>query len=213
MEKPILFSTDMVQALLDGRKTQTRRMLKIRACKHFIPHSYWHLEEIKKWNKDYHPYGKPGDLLWVRETFCPTGSDEYLNKSTAKPFFYIADVKNPEFVNKLMPEYGWKWKPSIHMPKVAARIWLKVTNVRVERLKDISKSDALAEGVFEIEKDEAYKDYMEQAGSYAGPIGSFFSLWESINGLDSLIADPWVWVIEFEVVSTTGRNDVKEVQL
>lgn len=193
MEKPILFSTEMVHALLDGKKTQTRRLVKMyKGDEHQLrQNSNWLFE-----NKTC-PYGKKGDLLWVRETFKKS-------EFTLNGFTYKANA-HPEMPNK-------GWKPSIYMPKSAARIWLKVTNVRVERLKDISKSSALAEGVFEIEKDEAYKDYMKQPGSYAGPIGSFFSLWESINGLDSLIADPWLWVIEFEVVSTTGRDNVKEVE-
>ena len=208
MERPILFSTDMVQALLAGRKTQTRRILKVKGCKAFIPHSSWSLEEIKRWNKEYHPYGKVGDLLYVRETW---------NENDNKFYFRASPDTLPRFIKNGISDGDFKfedciWKPSIHMPKTAARIWLKITNVRVERLKDISKEDAVCEGVFEIEKDEAYKDYMKESGSYAGPIGSFFSLWESINGLDSLLANPWVWVVEFEVVSTTGIKGVKEAK-
>lgn len=213
MERPILFSTDMVQALLAGRKTQTRRTNSLS----FVNESpeTWTCEKVEKepafffFNKeeeDYMveikcPYGKPGDLLWVRENFC--FADSFENGKEVRTYSYQATP---------LTKLKVKWKPSIHMPKKAARIWLKVTNVRVERLHDISKRDSLAEGVFEIEKDEAYTDYMKQAGAYSGPIGSFLSLWESINGLDSVLANPWVWVIDFKVVSTTGRANVKEVQ-
>lgn len=227
MERPILYSTIMVQALLDNRKKQTRRTNKLEVVNqepnNWIKPSLdssgeWVFSTEKGPAKQVRvkcPYGKLGDLLWVRETFCPTGSQEYLNASTEQPYFYKADVKESDFVKEMMANYGWKWKPSIHMPKDAARIWLKVTNVRVERLQEISKEDAIAEG---IEKaGEVFKFYMNPKPNYwkpavDNPIISFHSLWECINGENSWIANPWVWVVEFEVVSTTGRANVKEVK-
>lgn len=203
MERPILFSTEMVQALLAGRKSQTRRILKPQPPQQFsnFGGAIAFVTDKTLNHTVLCPFGRPGNLLWVRENFC--FADSFEDGKEVRTYSYKASP---------LTKLKVKWKPSIHMPKDAARIWLKVTNVRVERLKDISKEDALAEGVFEIEKDEAYKDYMKQAGSYAGPIGSFFSLWESINGIDSLLANPWVWVVEFEVISTTGRANVKEVR-
>lgn len=206
--RPILFSTPMVQAILEGRKTQTRRT---KGLEHINenPDGYRYdgsLEEspngdiIKKENhfmeiididgnpkekyiKIKCPYGNIGDVLWVRETYCKLYESLDL--------YYFKDDKS--FDHKKA-----KWKPSIHMPKAACRLFLRIKDVRVERLQDITNEDALAEGVKEIEKDEAYFDYMKGAGTYVRPIGSFFSLWRSINGEKSYDANPWVWVIEFE---------------
>ena len=198
--KPILFSTQMVQAILEGRKTQTRRVINnIHPDSEFHPDlnllGYTFVEpdgkiKVPEMASVIQGKYKVGDVLWVREKFrrlvdCRSGRFH--------SFEYYADM--PEAFHKQFPH---KWKPSIHMPKAACRLFLEITDVRVERLKDISKEDALAEGVLEIEKDEAYFDYMKGVGTYAGPVGSFFSLWESINGLDSLLANPWVWVVEFQ---------------
>jgi hypothetical protein len=186
-EIPILFSTEMVQALLAGRKTMTRRIVKMYATSDAHPmrqNATW-LQENKTC-----PYGEVGDVLWVREGFCPGYFDDGKHA-------YKADWN--KVAEELVPKP--KWKPSIHMPKSACRIYLKVKSVRIERLKDITEKDALNEGIKVIEKDEAYYDYMKGAGSYAGPIGSFYSLWRSINGEESFNANPWVWVIEFERVA------------
>ena len=152
-EHPILFSTPMVQANLAGRKTKTRRTRGLKYVNE-SPDNFKFLEfetdpkievklEVFKSYKGYFavffneneeytqlckcPYGQPGDLLWVRETFCPT-SFEYLHKDSQFPFAYKADLKEPYpgYERKMMNEMGWKWKPSIHMPKAAARIWLQV---------------------------------------------------------------------------------------
>jgi hypothetical protein len=188
-EHPILFSTPMVQAILAGRKTMTRRIFK--------DHPRLSSEDlsninIKEWFKDFPDYlgsfcayGKNGDLLWVREAFQHDGYG-YLYKS---------------YNSKLAD----KWKPSIHMPKVAALIWLRVTDISVERLKEISEDDAKSEGV-EI-NGRSWKDYFDKTNDYGcgDAVSSFRSLWESINGKESWEANPWVWVISFEVVSTTGK--------
>jgi len=182
---PILFSTPMVQAILDGRKTQTRRVVKGKEC----------------WPKC--PYGQPGDVLWVRESIAPTFG-EYLHKETNLPFIYKADVKGlTESEEKsLMKEFGFKYKPSIHMTKAACRIFLQVKDVRVERLQDISEYDAIAEGVKHwysfLYAENRYQDYLNSTSSWRSSISSFQSLWASINGLESWDANPQVWVIEFE---------------
>lgn len=214
MEKPIAYSTEMVLATLDGRKSQTRRMVKMYSNdEHPLRQNpTWLLE-----NKTC-PYGQKGDLLWVREEHLITFSEDKCwitveFKDGYKFTVYFKEMSLILLERLRKRKTLGKWQRARFLPKEFARLWLNVTNVRVEKLKDISKTDALAEGVFEIEKDEAYKDYMKEAGSYAGPIGSFFSLWESINGIYSLLANPWVWVVEFEVSSTTGRANVKEVNI
>lgn len=184
--KPILFSTEMVQAILAGRKTQTRRIVKIKGSipnnetKPLSTHScnsvyyFWGHDEVVC------PYGSPGDILWVREsfTFNPIGKTDYL---------YKADSLVPKFI---------KWKPSIHMPKEACRLFLKVTNVRVERLLEISEEDARKEGVKHLIP--RWKDYTNEKGFCYNAFSSFKTLWIKINGIESYTSNPWVWVIEFE---------------
>lgn len=202
----MLFSTPMVQAILDGRKTQTRRVVKPQPPRDFdylgtgtdtasgepIFYACW---EWEKFHNVKCPYGQPGDVLWVRERFrkneMPTGS----------PYHYYAD--NDVYTNK----DNERWKPSIHMPKDAARIWLEITNVRVERLQDITGDDAQSEGISPCHN-HGWKDYMASVemdcfiGNY-GRTSSFQSLWQSINGKESWDANPWVWVIEFKRIEKT----------
>ena len=187
----------MVQAILDGRKTQTRRVVKLNH------HPNVDLYAIQEHSKDYilsqSPYGQPGDMLWVREAYSP----HYFEFGVHG---YKADWQYTS------GEYAFKprWTPSIHMLKDAARIWLKVVNVRVERLQDIKEQDARDEGV-ELLPSGGFKwygigDYPEEDGPrffYAAH--SFASLWDSINEENGWNQNPWVWVIEFEVVSKTGR--------
>ena len=176
-EIPILFSTPMVQAILEGRKTQTRRVVKGEALKWLEPDMFTP-EFVANPENSLCPYGQPGDLLWVRETWINQDGD----------YKFLADNLDWKGI--------MKFKPSIYMPKEAARIWLKVVNVRVERLQEISEQDAIAEGV-------------ETLGLYPGysvsSRGKFEGLWNHINGAESWDANPWVWVVEFEVLSTTGR--------
>jgi len=192
-EYPMLFSTPMVQAILEERKTMTRRILKVQGCKPFLPDDTWSETDIIHWTRNGStcPYGVPGDLLWVRETWMHAPNYPYLPEK----YYYKASMSD-----QFIKEWPKSWKPSIHMPKSAARIWLEITDVKVERLQDISNEDALKEGIKVIEPDEAYFDYMQYAGSYLHPRGSFFSLWEKINGKESLEQNPWVWVIEFKRV-------------
>lgn len=165
------------------------------------------------------PYGKHGDLLWVRERFRKYyWQDENQSTDWENPIIdYAAD--NPENIlqkdgdgfqmyNKDGSEKYITWKPSIHMPKSAARIWLKVIQIKVERLQDIKEEDAIAEGV-KFSKStigNCYYNYI--TGGYnktTTAYHSFRTLWQSINGKDSWNANPWVWVIKFEVVSKTGK--------
>lgn len=236
MERPILFSTEMVNAILSGRKKQTRRICK---------HQFWSHLELIDVNKNKItskidrsvscPYGKVGDLLWVREThFIDRNEiDKTCNwdSVTYKADHMHRDVKRKgvKYTNKILNEMcqeGWydkdypdpeskiKWRSSIHMPKEAARLWLKITDIRVERLNDISNEDAIAEGlktrinapVNVFSKPVlTYFDYaigMFPSFGCIKPIPSFITLWESINGKDSWKQNPWVWVIEFEILSS-----------
>lgn len=200
-ERPILFSTEMVQAIIEGRKTMTRRLLKVRGCKPFIPDDHFTKEDIERWNKNYHPYGNTGEILWVRESFC----------NVNKPDF------DPEFVYKTesldAEDYDpteWNWKPSIHMPKAAARIYLEITNIRVERLNVITEDDAMREGVdrsFFYKRNIATPESLEEFYNQGFYKRGFRIIWKSINGMDSWKSNPWVWVISFKTLSTTGRPD------
>jgi hypothetical protein len=189
---PILFSTEMVKAILEGTKTQTRRIVKAKGCKPFPMPTHWDEEALKTWTKDYHPYGNVGDVLWVRESFAYAGMKiRYKSDGDWRKDEIEDGEKSP-------------WKPSIHMPKTACRLFLKIKSIRVERLQDINESEAVAEGVLEFE-DGTYKNYFTQKGLRAEDgvecllgKGSFQSLWCSINGIDSWKNNPWVWVIEFK---------------
>jgi len=197
-QRPILFSTEMVQAILDGRKTMTRRIIK-------KPFSNWITDQNIKsgWGEglpEQCPYGQPGDILWVREKFRPLYNCE--TGEFVRMDFY-ADMPA-----KFHQQYPHTYKPSIHMPKAAARIWLQVEAVRVERLQDITYNDALAEGIqidF-VERSLVSNRNLTNNQSLIGPVGDFQTLWQSINGPESWEQNPWVWVVSFKVLSTTGTN-------
>lgn len=205
--KPILFSTEMVKALLDGRKTQTRRIIKpqpwlytdnsfIDKCdykngnfclKHKIsdnPEKY----EITDLMKSKY---QVGDILWVRETWQQK-SEKATELFGAEKYYYKAGCTG-------CTDTGWK--PSIFMPKAACRIFLEVTDVRIEKLQDISEADAIAEGIQPF-GNNLYKDYSNPKIVPEGlpPFWSFNSLWCSINGPSSWEANPFVFVYEFKKV-------------
>lgn len=209
----------MVQALLDDRKTMTRRtkgLEPINECpddykfafveqnqeEFYFGYYFFEYSNGKYPPKTYHPIECPyqvGDVLWVRETFYKTEAKE-LNGA----FFYKADI------DKL----GWtfKWKPSLFMPKEYARIFLRIKSIKVERLQDISEKDAIAEGVeyfySDLQNALRYKKYTKTDSNnnwkYSGEFeylkasSSFESLWESINGRTSWDSNPYVFVYEFE---------------
>jgi hypothetical protein len=183
---PILFSTKMVQAILDGRKTQTRRVIKPQPADSFLNngHVIAFVTEKTLNHTVYCPYGEVGDVLWVRETWClttPFGPEEYYfgYKTSSQ-----AEIKASEKYDYYSPD---EWKPSIHMPKEACRIFLKITNIRVERLKDISAEDAFREGInYSYDEEEGYKYWHYIKKKFGpSPIHSFQTLWESINGEES----------------------------
>ena len=183
-DKPIIFNSEMVRAMLDGRKTQTRRVIK---PKHICMPAW-------KW-LDVCPYGKPGDRLWVRETwYCPK---QYGGTYQREKLIYKAD-STP---NKR------GWKPSIHMPRWASRITLLVKDVRVERVQDISPSDCECEGIVGTTHASPvnglpYENYRYGEHEGGDPKEAFAMLWDSIDKKRGFgwSENPWVWVVEFERV-------------
>lgn len=219
-ERPILFSAPMVRAILEGRKTQTRRIVK---AKHlpWIENSLLNFLD-GKWNQRPMPYGTRGDRLWVREawqTVDPLEVPENRRGNRA-PFTGSCGLRRIPWVaayradgDIFHPDDGAPivWRPSIHMPRWASRITLEITDVRVERLHEISETDAMAEGVEPncAQVDHArclhseWRDYLAGADDFPAfsAVDSFRSLWRSINDAGSWEANPWVWVIEFKRVS------------
>ncbi len=184
-ERPILFSAPMVCAILEGRKTQTRRALNPQPAGGHQQGVIGPLNSIG--NLLICKHGSPGDRLWVRETFCWSGY-----ASDPEEVLYRADEEYT-----LEDRGDLPWKPSIFMPRWASRISLEITVVRVERLIDISATDAIAEGARRTADGGAWHIENEQHRS-ADPRDTFASLWESINGAGSWEQNPWVWVIEFK---------------
>jgi hypothetical protein len=216
-ERPILFSASMVRAILEGRKSQTRRVAKripwigavnpnFSQARAFSNAGEFRIAGSEEMTTGFRcPYGQPGDRLWLRERHafetkgaCALGGTHY-----ESPWFWADadeygllghDGQGPIYTEEL------RWRPSIHMPRSASRILLEVTDVRVERLQAISEDDAIAEGVpshaTAVERQESY-------GPMKGPwferpqAGAYACLWESINGPGSWDANPWVWAITF----------------
>ncbi|SAU76920.1 hypothetical protein [Klebsiella quasipneumoniae] len=207
-ERGMIFNSEMVRAILDGRKTQTRRIMAPQPADD-IERGIFPNPEAIGWKSSlrhkhgsttahFCPYGKPGDRIWVRETFQGPLFDYDLMDSYCKdptPFekpefcVYKADgVPAPEFYDA-DDELHCCWRPSIHMPRWASRILLEITDVRVERLKSISDGDALREGCSTADM---------KSGDCVADV--FARLWASIYGAESWNANPWVWVIEFKRV-------------
>ena len=202
----------MVQAILDGRKTQTRREFKLKHCNKKMawanePYSVVNDVNFKSQitGEIFIPknaYGLVGDVLWVRETWAKLNSQ----------YVYKADYDNGVPANEIELPNGFtvddaKWKPSIHMPKEACRLRLKIKSIKVERLMDISEQDAIAEGIRQrfggfINYANPGKIFTETypflSRKYSAAQMSYLSLWEKINGENSFEENPWVWVIEFE---------------
>lgn len=197
--KPILFSTEMVQAILAGRKTQTRRIIKIKTTPFIENLSEESMKKHLESPGAREIYGgyNAGDILWVRET-----SFEITERLRSFPLFQNYTVDEKFLFKTDSPDIGChNWKPSIFMPKEAARIFLKVTNVRVERLQDISEVDAIDEGIRKCTLDgceDLWENYNGFMGFYEAK-DSFQSLWQSINAKKHpWESNPWVWVYEFE---------------
>lgn len=209
-ERPIIFSADMVRAILEGRKTQTRRVIKRDpgfinyAKEQTVLKGMWHPTspsgKIGLVRPEKCPYGQPGDRLWVRETW-----QTWCEFDTVAP----RDLTPGKCGLQYPATYDhWvsKKRSPIHMPRWASRIMLEVVNVRVERVQDISEDDAKAEGVT-VEHDTVppcgWVDIPKRGRVYSTALGCLAKLWDSINakrGYD-WSSNPWVWVIEFKQVT------------
>lgn len=222
--KPILFSAPMIKALLreiknpGSGKTQTRRIMKLqptdtgvswqfelkgRKSNIWANYPYDKFDDRENGLVGYCPYGKPGDLLYVRETYIDFG--RLVDFGTK---YYRADSDE-----ELEPYY--KWTPSIHMPRWASRITLEVTDVRVQRLKDISILDAISEGVTRDDSADYHArilglDWSLGNGRTGCPRKAFHCLWTSINGPESWEANPWVWAVSFKPHLINVDRFVKE---
>ena len=203
--KPILFNTEMVRAILDGRKSCTRRIVKhdVEAILNSPYHKeHPEVEDEQIISKLCIPPYQPGDILYVWETFI---------QAAANIFWYKAD-------DKLWMSKDLLWKPSIHMPKKAARIWLKVTDVRVERLQEITEEQACMEGTDPWDEacyeNNGWHPTLSDPDSGGDPnmIDGFHKLWNSTIKKSDLdyygwSANPWVWVIEFERCERGGVDE------
>lgn len=229
-ERGMIFNGEMVRAILDGRKTQTRRPVKL---PHIDRDAMCELSgnelagELLAGNYRNSPHGKPGDRMWVRETWGvvsheldedgriqPWTPDRPATAIHEMPFgngyysghaIYAADGEFTWGDDDGYEDGRSCWKPSIHMPRAACRILLEVTDVRVERLNSISQEDAQAEGMELTGWRPTYSD-PDSGGEVWTPYDNFAQLWESIYGEESWQANPWVWVIEFKVVPNVPAN-------
>lgn len=238
--RPILFSSPMVQALLAGRKTQTRRIVPadLSDILQFYGNNSeevsirwgraiddFDTEGAPQWlaySEDYPEegvteigdgYGHSGDLLWVRET---TEADEQTHDTIALSR-YVADGESVLYSGCADPEFNgsvahWDYhqdtRPSIHMPRWASRLTLRITDVRVERLQEISEADAKAEGAKCMDIATGKEDILGCCGSYRA---HYQYIWESINGPGSWDANPWVWCVSFDVIHANVDVVLKEV--
>ncbi|CAI8726507.1 hypothetical protein [Pseudomonas sp. IT-P4] len=212
-ERPILFSAPVVRAILEGRKTVTRRALK-------MPHGFWETSEAGELVPipANCPFGNPGDRLWVREPFgevyeycdhpempgCPT---EYWHIA----WKYRADAETPEIEDGVFEG----WRPNIHMPRRASRVVLEITQVRIERLRDSEDLELLDElgDMLEDCDSAAGKEFLriEHLQSAGAPLRmipemyGFKAFWDGKHGAGSFDANPWVWVVEFKRVPITNQ--------
>lgn len=223
-ERPILFNGAMVRAILSGQKTVTRRLVKGNQIpsrsKSDSPEHQWIavVQDHPRWGFAAFgateqecaaelamyggcPYGRKGDRLWVRETFidlCGTGVEHRPDPDgPLQRYAYAADCRPGSYSDEARKDFGLKYKPSIHMPRAACRILLEITDVRVERLQDISRADIRAEGLQcppELASDDVSPNYRDWYPA------AWRELWESTGG--NWDANPWVWVVEFKRVTS-----------
>jgi len=203
-EKPIIFSGPMVRAILEGRKTQTRRVCKLQPQIVDVEPKYekhtwgfWHDDDYPNGRVIRCPFGSRGTVLWVREAWA----QPFAESKNSNGVIYRAD--GADYLGLAERKHGWgeaesdSWKPSIHMPRKFCRLFLTVTDVRVEKLQNISDSDVRAEGISEA----AIEKCREWLHPNDCPGEAFSELWNSINEKRGYgwKENPWVWIIEFEV--------------
>jgi len=230
-ERPILFSAPMVRAILEGRKTVTRREVKKQAALDCLAAGFDPAFLALPGNSDLCPYGQPGNRIWVRESFWHAGDwvatypeDDTGSWSGTRRVHYRADGKPPNEPNHHYPNglkngsYSaaapaklWRARPSIHMPRWASRILLEITAVRVERLRDGDGETAhdsryVAEGINRIHHGDGqhyYHAFKNEPGpgNWIDPFDAWRELWVEVNGAESWNTNPWVWVVEFKQVT------------
>lgn len=218
MIRPILFNTEMVQAILDRRKSCTRRLVKTRrkdACGFYVTRNsdgsfagiYEYDENESMFDAPLMPPYHPGDILYVRETWCKYDDDHIIE---GRKYAYKADAS--PISEEARKKFGYRWRPSIHMPKEAARIWLRVVGVQLERLQDITENGAKAEGAIDnrgfIHSPENEYNRIHTARAH------FAEIWNSTIKKSDIDhygwkANPWVWVIEFERCEDWKPEDVR----
>lgn len=226
-ERPILFSAPMVRALLDGTKTQTRRVVKQQPPEGTTSVAVYHHPDDRDgrprfWSlgpdPDAHgatdclqpdwalpcPYGAPGERLYVRETWQHSNFPLGPFDEDCSVFYradYMDDPHGPD--GEKSPEGRYRsWKPAIHMPRAASRIDLEVTGVRVERLQDISEADARAEGARECDPISGREVLLAGASQRGSFVLHYRDIWEQINGAGSWAANPWVWCVSFRRIES-----------
>lgn len=209
--KPILFNTEMVRAIMEGRKTVTRRIAKYKG---------FNIADMTPNSKA--PY-KPGDILYVRETWTQEGAQYFYREDIGSDFLSPCETLGGGYPRDCMNFAGCEgctrtgqrihWRPSIHMPKEAARIFLRVTDVYMQRLREIDAEQAVAEGAVKHPHYVTYGGERCLAIHHARYLKDFISVWEStIKPADlpryGWDANPWVWVIEFERIDRPEVVDV-----
>jgi uncharacterized protein YhfF len=237
--KPVIFSAPMVRALLDGRKTQTRRIVRPQPKVIHALHGDASLttERIfRSGDQRIHcPFGQAGDFLWVRETWAHYHTINHVRRIDARAFDEVSDglagyradghdtIEDFRRHVRLMSECdleaveinGNRWRPSIHMPRWASRITLKIYDVRVERLNAISEADARAEGAaFHDGRGIGHSGWRHdnQDGYVHGDARSSFArLWNGLHGPDSWTANPYVWAISFDVIRANLTDAREEI--
>lgn len=232
MERGILFSGPMVKALLTGTKTQTRRVVKPQPDRVRDGEPYWNVGGYRVYsfrgvtnplrmgthNPLACPYGKPGDILFVRESFQPILADgvkfrdaDYGN-GNGYAIRYPATDGVIDFYDEVNDRITCSVKPSIHLPKWASRIWLEITDVRVERVSQISEEDAKAEGVEPNHYADLRPDGEMRTGESIAYRSSFHDLWEILNAKRgfSFNDGPWVWVISFRRIEKPEEKGMED---
>jgi hypothetical protein len=197
-QRPILFSKPMVFAIMDGIKTQTRRVVKGLALEYLSDGVGFAPEFVASPENNLCPYGKVGDQLWVKETVWVDADTKEFKWYAHQRIFKVDRVRDNARL----------W-PSIHMKRAWSRIQLEITGIRVERLQDISEDDAKAEGVESDHTEFEMIYWVEGVTGYklseryaASAKEAYQRLWETINGPGSWDANPWLWVVEFKVVKS-----------
>ncbi len=213
-----MFSTPMVKAILKGDKTQTRRIVKQQPEQHhtaMCPATV--LDGSGKFGYLYHaidtkdnlfvkcPYGQKDDVLYVRETWLPFDKSHIVD---GQKYAYKADSTADSESEEIRQDYikagyNYRWRSSLHMPKEAARLWLQIETVRIERLQDISQDDAFEEGVDWLK----CPIRMDLPGSFYDYKAGYKDLWGSINGADSWNENPYVWVVTFKKIDKPNLEE------